>query len=457
MRAAVYCRISQDKTGEGLGVTRQQEDCVELAQRLGWTVTEVYADNDISATSGKPRPAYRRMLEGIKSGEIQALVAWHPDRLYRRLADLEELIPVVEDGAVAIATVRAGDFDLATPTGRMIARILASVATGEVEVKADRWIRSVRQRREAGRMPRSRARMFGWTREGRVVEDEAEVIRFMVAEVLAGTTLGALARRLDERGVLTTMGNPWSLGSIRGLLLNPRLAGYSVLNGEIVGTGEWTPILEITEWETVRAVLTSRVRVPKPRVALLAGLVYCASCGQKMVTGGRPAGAKGKPRVRVYRCDRRLRLGCNKNVTAAAVEELVESFAKARFRDPRVGDNVVRLKADPGVGELAREAAALELRIVELTASLAEPGVPVPTILRAIDKTKERQAELQGALAAAVAVDVIPGSTGVEWPEDLHRRRRLVDVFVERVVVAPAERPGAAFDPARVTIEERWA
>ncbi|MDQ1621846.1 MAG: hypothetical protein QOH19_264, partial [Actinomycetota bacterium] len=30
--AFIYCRISNDKTGAGLGVQRQEEDCRELAE-----------------------------------------------------------------------------------------------------------------------------------------------------------------------------------------------------------------------------------------------------------------------------------------------------------------------------------------------------------------------------------------------------------------------------------------
>ncbi|MER5688882.1 hypothetical protein [Streptomyces sp. NPDC002205] len=34
-RAAIYCRISQDRGGAGLGVARQEEDCRALCARLG--------------------------------------------------------------------------------------------------------------------------------------------------------------------------------------------------------------------------------------------------------------------------------------------------------------------------------------------------------------------------------------------------------------------------------------
>ena len=59
-RAAIYVRISQDQNGERLGVTRQLDDCLALADRLGWEVVARFDDNDISAFNGSTGPASRR-------------------------------------------------------------------------------------------------------------------------------------------------------------------------------------------------------------------------------------------------------------------------------------------------------------------------------------------------------------------------------------------------------------
>lgn len=73
------------------------------------------------------------MLEDVKSGHIDAIVTWHPGRLYRQPAELEDLIVIVEDHKTEIATVKAGDLDLSTPTGRLVARMLGAIAKYEVE------------------------------------------------------------------------------------------------------------------------------------------------------------------------------------------------------------------------------------------------------------------------------------------------------------------------------------
>src|SRR5436305_1078316 len=107
--AAIYARISSDREGTALGVERQIQDCLALAEQRGWPVAETYIDNDVSAWSGKGRPAYRRLLQDLKSGARDALIIWHPDRLHRQPRELEEFLDLWESAGVdELATVCSG-------------------------------------------------------------------------------------------------------------------------------------------------------------------------------------------------------------------------------------------------------------------------------------------------------------------------------------------------------------
>ena len=445
VRAAIYLRISQDHTGEGLGVGRQLEDCNDLAASLGWPVVEVYQDNDVSAVSAKPRPSYRRLLADIQAGEVTAVIAWHADRLYRRMRDLEELLEIVRAHKTQIATVKAGTIDLTTDSGQMIAEILASVASYEGRAKATRWKRSWQQGREAGTVARTGSRLFGYTREGEVVEEEAEIARRMAADIIKGVPILTVSRWLEAEDILTTRGSVWRPGTLKRYLTNPRLAAYSTLKGEIVADGKWQPILDRDTWETVRALLTARTRAYAPRVSLLNGLLMCGKCGHRMITSA----ARGQ---RTYRCPNRPGMpGCGSlSVYAEPVEEVVESYAKAKLADDRVRENLLRLSTTAGP-ELLGEINALEQRLRELDASLDEPGVPVARINRAIARTEERLAECQKRLTAATPVHM--PRVGDEWPQDLERRRRLIDLVVSQVRINPAEARSRTFDPRRVEVD----
>src|ERR1017187_10917842 len=109
--AAVYVRISQDREGAGLGVQRQEEDCRALCERLGWAVGQVYVDNDVSAYSGKPRPAWQNVLQDVQGGTVDALVGWHVDRLTRSPVELEHVITLADKFGLKLVTV-TGDVGL---------------------------------------------------------------------------------------------------------------------------------------------------------------------------------------------------------------------------------------------------------------------------------------------------------------------------------------------------------
>jgi DNA invertase Pin-like site-specific DNA recombinase len=308
VRAAVYVRISQDKTGQRAGVERQEQDCRALADRLGWAVTRVYADNDISAYSGKPRPDYKLMLADIAAGQIDAVLTWHPDRLHRSPKELEHYIDVCEAGRVPTHTVQAGNWDLSTPAGRMVARQIGAVSRYESEHKSERvkaaWIQSAKRGVWHGGL-----RPYGYGPDGvTVVPDEAAEVAKMVEAIASGQSLRSVVRDLNARGVPTAKGNGsrWQSKTVREMLMRPRLAGYSVHNGEIAGKGMWEPIVEETAWRTVVSILSNPARYAADGERLGrgvswlgSGIYLCGVCGGTLKVGTSSRGRK------TYRCKNR--------------------------------------------------------------------------------------------------------------------------------------------------------
>ncbi|MCP3939107.1 MAG: recombinase family protein, partial [Actinomycetia bacterium] len=158
--AAIYCRISLDKTGEGLGVARQQELCRKLAADKGWTVAEAYVDESVSAYSGRIRHEYRRMIGDLEAGRRDGVICVDLDRLVRRPAELEEFVEIADRLRIPLANA-SGDTDLSTSDGRLKARIIGAVARQESERKAERVAREAEQAARRG-LPRGSRRPFGW-------------------------------------------------------------------------------------------------------------------------------------------------------------------------------------------------------------------------------------------------------------------------------------------------------
>jgi DNA invertase Pin-like site-specific DNA recombinase len=178
IRAVIYLRQSLDQhlgdADEGLAVARQLDACRALAEQRGWTVVEVVTDNSVSATNGH-RPGFARVMALVDQRAVDIVITWAVDRLVRRLADLENVISRCEAADVRLATV-SGDIDLSTDSGRLVARILASVARGEVERKSARQRAANRQRAERGVPPARAHRPFGYSDTTRATLVPAEAV-----------------------------------------------------------------------------------------------------------------------------------------------------------------------------------------------------------------------------------------------------------------------------------------
>ena len=131
----IYARISQDRDGMTLGVQRQEDDCRAVLERKGWPFGGLYVDNDISAYSGKPRPDYKRMLEDVRLGVIDGVVAYDLDRLHRQPIELEEFFKVMDGAGVTHLATASGDVDLANEDDRFKAR----ARTASAEEKPAMW------------------------------------------------------------------------------------------------------------------------------------------------------------------------------------------------------------------------------------------------------------------------------------------------------------------------------
>ena len=160
--AAVYARISSDTEGKALGVARQLDDCRRLADQMGWSIGQEYVDNDLSAYSGKRRPAYQQMLADLADGLRDAVICYHVDRLTRRPVELEQFVATVDAAGVRKVRFVSGDMDLGTGDGLLIGRIMAAVAANESAAKSRRVSRKMDQIAAEGRPRGGSRRPFGY-------------------------------------------------------------------------------------------------------------------------------------------------------------------------------------------------------------------------------------------------------------------------------------------------------
>jgi DNA invertase Pin-like site-specific DNA recombinase len=470
-RAVVYCRLSRDrnkdKQGEGMKVADQEADCRDLAGRLGFTVAAVRTDNDLTAFKGtarsKPRPGYDALLDDIESGRADVVLAWHTDRLHRDLSELEHYVDVCETRKVPTHTVKGGDLDLSTASGRMVARILGSVARGEVEHMIERMESGKDRCRRLGAWPGG-ARPFGYEPDGPSVRlggeeagrlaqvpDEAAAIKRAYKSVLAGVTLAAIARDWNRRGLRTPQskskkrgGKPWHAGNVKPVLVAARNAGLIEFGGEIIGEAHWPAIVHEDTWRTARAILTdpSRRTAPGPKPAhLLTGVLICGVCGGRKFRAGHV-----KDRW-LYQCaakaiapgmGTRFHLACHE----AGLDEAIEAAIIDRLSKP----DAVAAFAAPAVDIAALDARRTALN-AELDAFAREPGI-TPRQLSTVSAPKIAEVryieqQISDALHGS-ALEEFNGATDPAkvWARLSMERKRAVAATMLRVLVKPARRGG---------------
>jgi DNA invertase Pin-like site-specific DNA recombinase len=458
--AAIYARISSDPEGDRLGVTRQVDDCRAMAERRGWPVAETYVDDDISAYSGRFRPEYRRMLDDIRCGTVDAVVVWHLDRLQRQPKELEEFFEVCDAAGVRSMASVTGDTDLATHDGRFLARILGAVARKESDDKSRRITRKHEEMARAGRLVRNSTRPFGYRDDFRTLEPvEAAVIREAVGRLRAGDSLRGIAADWNERGIQTVKGGPWKVQVLRRMLASARIAGQREYKGEIVATGDWEPIITPDDSARVRALLAAASRSPNREVRrylLSGGLLRCGVCGSGLVARPRQDG------TRRYVCAKGPGLpGCGKvAIVAEPVERFLAEAVLYRLDTPELAAAIEGAAPPDDEGERANLAAD-RAQLEELATAYGERQITFPEYLAARKPIEARIEAGKRALARLTKTESISPYVGkasalrLAWPDlPLTRQRAIIASVLDRVVVKPAVPGRNRFDRDR--LEPVW-
>lgn len=460
MKAGIYVRISDDKAGAGLGVARQEADCRQhVCDPRGWTVSQVYVDNDRSAYSGKPRPAYTRMLTDAEAGQLDAVVAWHPDRLHRHPRELEEFITIVDKAGIHIETVRAGVVDLSTPAGRMVARQLGAVARYESEHKADRQRRKHLELAQSGAWAGGGTRPFGFEADRTTIRpDEAQIIREVATRLLAGESLRGLCTDLQARGITTPTGNSWSQTPLKRMLYSARISGQREHHRQIVAQARWPAIITPQQTTQIRAVFDDPARhtARPPRSYLLKGLVRCGVCDATLVARPRGDGA------RRYVCARGPGFAGNGCVYALAepLEEFVVEAVLWRLDSPELARAVRGQPSTVGDERQARADQATA-KLEELAAAYANDEISMREWIAARAPVQQRLDEARRRLASdqqGVVLAEHAGNAGrlrEQWPTlSLDARHAIMAAILADVMVRPGRRGYNRFDPGRFDL--RW-
>lgn len=458
-RVAIYARISSDPDATRAGVDRQVADCRTYCDARGWGIAEVFVDNDQSAYNSKTRPAYKKMLEGIKAAELDGVVVWHLDRLHRSPKELEEFFEACDAAGITELGTVFGDVDLATSDGRLVARIMGAVARQESDAKSRRLRAKHLELAKAGKLGGRGVRRYGYEADLVTLRVcEPNIIRDCAERVIAGESIRSLCKELNERGEQTASGNAkWAVNTLRRILVSARIAGLREHQGATY-PATWPAIVDIETHTLLRAPFCDpALRRPQhpARTYFLTGVVASGRCGSRL-TSRRNTGARS------YVCiNEPGRAGCGRlGVRADPLEELVATQALDRLAEPKARRALSRTGETNQARKLAAQLMELEDQIDQLGREYAVERLwPKAEFARPRDELQTRAETIRSKLArvsgARVVVELPTDRRALDkvWAAaDAEKRRSTVASVIDRVVVAPAKLGANRFDPGRVEI-----
>ncbi|MGF1429961.1 recombinase family protein [Kitasatospora sp. LaBMicrA B282] len=472
-RIGGYARISLDKDGDELGIDRQREDYTYYAAaRVGWEIVRDYIDNDASAyRKNVVRPEFERLLNDLKSGVLDGVVAYDLDRLMRQPMDLERLIGIFEDSPKLVFGTVTQDYDLSTSDGRTMARVMVTMANKASADASRRIARKHRELADAGKNGGSH-RAFGWNDDRVTVkQDEASLILEAHDALLAGTRLSTITRQWQALDVKTARksAKPISRTAVKAILSNWRLCGYRAVKGEIHYGKDGNPV--IAEWESittpervsaVREVLAERSEKFRNQGNtngyryLLTGVARCSECGARMVPKRRSNCEPGSKRSAFsYACPTRSEGGCGK---VSRQGEALDSWITTLVHDAQAA-----LLAAPQA-EMP-DSFPGEARLIEIEAERAEylaarrsNKITASTLITLLEPLENEQEQLKRdrsrfIVEQAQAQDVVNLSDDFERLP-IERQKAVIMKHVKAVIVHPVGKGARKFDPR--LIEMVW-
>ncbi|MGW8936028.1 recombinase family protein [Gordonia terrae] len=455
MRAVIYTRVSNDKSGHSRSTADQERECRAVCEQYGWTIGPVLTDSDIGASrwSSKDRPAYRQLADTLQPGDV--LVTWEASRAQRDLNAYVQLRDLCSQRGVQWC-YSGRLYDLTSGDDRFTTGLDALLAEKEAEQIRERILRGNRSAALAGR-PGGRT-PYGYRPvrdlgSGRVITlepdpERAPIVQEAARRVLAGEALNAVARDFTERD-LPPPGKAWSGNTVKSILSSSSHAGLRTHQGRIVGDANWPAILPVADHHALVALFRTPGRRHTDRTGihhLLSGIARCGQCGGPMKHFRRQGGGSGTYKCAEKSCIARL---------SEYVDDLVTETILADLETKTPGDYA---GDDPEAAAALREAGELRARLDAFTDQAAD-GALSPAALARIEARLLPQIQAAESRAArrpsALPAELIGSDARATWGRlALADRRRiirgLVTVTINRSTVGTRR-----FNPADIDIAWR--
>ena len=318
--AGIYIRVSTtDQVREGFSLPEQKERLEALCKYKGYQIYKYYEDAGISAKTGNKRPAFDEMMEDVKQGKINTIVALKLDRINRSVYDWENVTKITEEYNCDIVCANE-EIDTSTANGKMIARLLMSVSQNEIERTGERTKIGLAGAIKIGNIPSQTP--LGFKRDNKKLVPNPltkDIIVRMYQLYFEGNSYQKIKNIFNEEQVNNKTN--WNDSTIKAMIENEVYKGDYVHGkrgkNPIYYENVVEPIVSKKMWDNCQVQKKINSRSYKRTLTyLFLQKLKCPKCGR--ILGGKATKKKNGLEYYYYYCT-----DCKKNIKEESIEESI--------------------------------------------------------------------------------------------------------------------------------------
>lgn len=309
----IYARKStKGKDRQERSIKDQISDCQKIVTSLNIRPVRIFKEKESAKTPGK-RNVFTEMIEGIKAGKYNSIIAWHPDRLARNMKEAGEIIDLLDKGKIVDLKFATYTF-IRDANGIMtlgIQFVMAKQYSDNLSASSSRG--SINIAKE-GKSPRKEPK-YGYKIVDRYFRPDGNSFNLLQKGfnlVLDGNGLEYTARYLNENG-FTYKGKVTRMTKqkLSTVFSDPFYAGVYLYGTEIIDLAKVDPMFEsmitpVDFMELRRKLKDSySFRKREIKVHLFSKMVYCGYCGNLMSPGVSRSSGKAENRYLTLRCNKK--------------------------------------------------------------------------------------------------------------------------------------------------------
>lgn len=231
LKVAAYCRVSTDSSEQLLSLETQKSHYESyIKANPEWAFVGIYYDEGITGTKKEKRAGLQKLILDCENKKIDFIITKSISRFSRNTMDCLELVRRLIDLGILIYFEKE-NINTQSMESELMLSILSGLAESESVSIAENSKWSIQKRFKNGTYKISTP-PYGYDNiNGDMVinEAQAEIVKWMFAEVLMGTGTQKIANELNARGVPTSKGGKWRATTVRGILFNEKYVGDAIL------------------------------------------------------------------------------------------------------------------------------------------------------------------------------------------------------------------------------------